>query len=60
VWVHDRAPAALASLDAVRSEIREALFAERGERALREYVRELRERHPVRVERSGTLGRSER
>ena len=45
-----RAPATLSRLDAVRSEVREALLAERGERALREVVRALRDRHPVRVE----------
>jgi hypothetical protein len=59
VWVHDRASAALSRLDAVRSEVREALLAERGERALREFVRELRERHPVRVERTGEFGSGE-
>jgi hypothetical protein len=56
VWVHERAPAALSRLDAVRGEVRESLLAERGERALREFVRELRERHPVRVERTGEFG----
>jgi parvulin-like peptidyl-prolyl isomerase len=50
VWIHARTPAVLSRLDAVRSEVREALLAERGERMLREYVGELRERHPVRVE----------
>ena len=51
VWVHDRSPATISRLDAVRSEVREALLAERGDRALREFVRALRDRHPVRVER---------
>jgi len=56
VWVHVRTPAVLSRLDAVRSEVREALLAERGEGALREYVRALRKRHPVRVERSSGPG----
>jgi hypothetical protein len=56
VWVRDRAPAELSRLDAVRSEVREALLAERGERALREFVRGLRDRHPVRVERVDDSG----
>jgi parvulin-like peptidyl-prolyl isomerase len=56
VWVHDRAPAVVSRLDAVRGEVREALLAERGERALREVVRALRDRHPVRVERAADPG----
>jgi parvulin-like peptidyl-prolyl isomerase len=50
VWVHGRAPATVSRLDAVRSEVREALLTERGELALREVVRALRDRHLVRVE----------
>lgn len=57
VWVHERTPAARSDLEVVRSEVREAVFHERAERALRERLRELRERHPVRVEpRSGPVG----
>jgi len=56
VWVHDRTPATISRLDVVRSEVREALLAERGERALREFVRALRDRHPVRVERASEDG----
>jgi parvulin-like peptidyl-prolyl isomerase len=56
VWVHDRAPATISRLDAVRSEVREALLAERGELALRQVVRALRNRHSVRVERTGERG----
>jgi hypothetical protein len=56
VWVHDHTPAMVSRLDVVRSEVREALLAERSERALREFVRVLRDRHPVRVERAGDEG----
>jgi hypothetical protein len=56
VWVHERTPEELATLDDVRGEAREELLAERGGRALREYVQVLRERHPVRVERSSGPG----
>jgi parvulin-like peptidyl-prolyl isomerase len=56
VWVHERTPAAPVELDAVRNEIREALLVERGQRALAEYKEMLRERTPVRVERSGAPG----
>jgi hypothetical protein len=56
VWVHDRTPPALAELDAVRNEIREALLVERGRRALREYLEELRLLTPVRVDRPGAPG----
>jgi len=50
VLVHERTPAAPVSLDVVRREVREAVLGERGEGALREYLAELRERGPVRVE----------
>jgi hypothetical protein len=50
VWVHERTPAAPARLESVRNAVREAVLGERGERALREYLAELRERWPVRVE----------
>ena len=56
VWVHERSPAVPSDLDAVRGELREALFHERGARALREYQQVLRERHPVTVERADGEG----
>lgn len=50
VRVHEHTPAAPAKLEVVRREVREAVLNERGEGALREYLAELRERWPVRVE----------
>lgn len=49
VWVHERVPAALPELDAVRDRVRYALLAERGERAVRDAVARARARYRVRV-----------
>ena len=50
VFVHSRSPAALPPLAAVRKEVFESLLAERGKRALRETLRDLRGNYTVRVE----------
>ena len=50
VWLHERRPAVLPRLDSVRTAVRESLLNERGERALRAYLKELRARVPVLVE----------
>lgn len=51
VWVHERIPGRIPPLDAVRDEVRYALLAERGERALHRAVAELRGRYRIEVER---------
>jgi len=43
VWVRERRPARLPSLDEVRSAVRESLLADRAEAAVREAVRALRD-----------------
>jgi parvulin-like peptidyl-prolyl isomerase len=50
VFVHARTSATLPPLDVVRSEVRESLLAERGQRALRALLHELRATVSVRVE----------
>jgi len=50
VFVHSRSPAALPPLGVVRREVFESLLAERGKRALRETLRELRGDYTVRIE----------
>ena len=50
VFVHSRSPAALPPLAAVHKEVFESLLAERGKRALRETLRDLRGNYTVRVE----------
>ena len=44
VFVHERLPARAARLDEVRAAVREAVFTERAERVLAEWLRELRAR----------------
>jgi hypothetical protein len=53
VWVHDRTPEQLPILARVRDRLREAVLAERSERALRAFVAALRARDPIRVEAAG-------
>jgi parvulin-like peptidyl-prolyl isomerase len=50
VWIDERIPSAPRPLTAVRREVREALFSERGKRAMQEYMEELRARYAVRIE----------
>jgi hypothetical protein len=50
VWVHEREPARIAPLDAVRGQVGRALVAERGERRVEETLHRLRARYRVRVE----------
>ncbi len=47
VWIHERRPARPRPLDAVRSELRESLLAERQAQALEAVLRELRRRYGV-------------
>jgi len=49
VWVRERTPGAPLPLGAVRNEVRYALLAERGERALQRAIEGLRDRYQVRV-----------
>jgi parvulin-like peptidyl-prolyl isomerase len=49
VWVRERTPGEPIPLGAVRNEVRYALLAERGERALESAIEELRDRYRVRV-----------
>jgi len=56
VWLHERKPAFRSPLASVRNAVRESLLNERGERALRVALKELRSRVPVLVEVAGELG----
>ncbi len=47
VYLHDRTPEGPVPLDAVRTEVRESLLAERGARALEEWIAELRARYDL-------------
>jgi hypothetical protein len=49
VWIRERSPAGLIPLASVRSEVRYALLAERGEQALERAIAELRRRYQVRI-----------
>jgi parvulin-like peptidyl-prolyl isomerase len=50
VWIHQRIPGEPLPLESVRERLRQALLAERGERAVREALAALRSRYRVRVE----------
>ncbi|MCP5058072.1 MAG: peptidyl-prolyl cis-trans isomerase [bacterium] len=47
VYLHERTPGGRIALDAVRTEVRESLLAERGERALEAWIAELRARYQL-------------
>jgi hypothetical protein len=53
VWVHERLPSRMPSLDSVRSRLIQRLREERGEQRLRSRLAELRTKYAVRVEEPG-------
>ena len=56
VWVHEREPAGVPALGAVRSRVVHALLEERRQARLRERMAALRARYDIRVDASGESG----